>query len=198
MQILASPKACGFSVIDYDAMNPEEKTGSDTNNQDTRRQTHTRCPGRGAPHRSFTPPIISREKDAYTAILTRSSRPHICNPCTILGIATLGVLVAIFLSALQRRRPTSETYNRTMHQLLPSVVPAWQHLVTDRSGDFVRPRGETRGQSTADEGNLPANVTCVSATPHGNDETRSKQKQRPLGVFFLFMRGTHPLSRRLP
>ena len=25
MQILASPKACGFSMIDYDAMNPEEK-----------------------------------------------------------------------------------------------------------------------------------------------------------------------------
>lgn len=36
LEILASPNTCGFYSIDYDAMNPEEKNGFNTNNPNTR------------------------------------------------------------------------------------------------------------------------------------------------------------------
>jgi hypothetical protein len=113
VQNTASPKACGFSRLDYDDMNPTKKNRvkqtlrhKSSNRQKQKQSVAGTClPAgrRGAPQRSFTPPVISREKDAYTAVLTRSSWPFICNPCTILGIATLGSLVVIFLSALQCR-----------------------------------------------------------------------------------------------
>ena len=141
--------------------------------------------------------VVSREKDVYLAVLTRSSRPHICNPCTILGIATLGSLVAIFLSALQCRRPTHETYagrctkNSPVSFLRGNTLKRPVRGPREVARRNKRPKHSRRGESPRKQ--FPAYRQRLTAmtTPAEN------KNKGPSGSFFLNSRkGLRP-SREL-
>ncbi len=120
--------------------------------------------------RSFAPPQSNRENDVYECLKLHSFLPatHLAFICTLLGIETY---------ALPRSHPSlcSATIRSWKARNLPGMHPPYspvfpQRLVfcmVNRSGDFVRSRGETRDQSSADSrGSLsPLSVFLASATP---------------------------------
>jgi hypothetical protein len=178
-------------------MNPPEKTGVQNTQTHTPPSDSSDVASRGTPRpnkreRSFTPPQSNRENDVYECLKLHSFLPatHLAFICTLLGIETY---------ALPRSHPSlcSATIRSWKARNLPGMQPPYspvfpQRLVfcmVNRSGDFVRSRGETRDQSSADSrGSLsPSPFSPASATPKEQCRIHRENTHKQAREGFLFM-----------
>ena len=100
---------------------------------------------------------------------------HIAFTCTLLGIAMTRDCRGHHPLCSPTSSPSARDCARVCIHSTPQCRSSVATPCNYRSGDFVRSRGETSDQRTAaSRESPPSKRSCVSSTPHSNDENSRK------------------------